>query len=458
MVVKRLISLTLLIFPITVQAQRPSADSLQQIIDKSLQYLVNSQFQKDTATGFAGEWYSVMKLTVRFPLMGKPKDYADANCFTVANIHNELANIFLTDTVRYASLKPVINRAWMALQYYHDGNEYNFWRLYLKKYKVKGRDTFFLIRQPLSFNLNTKFMKNAANVMNDADDTALGYYAAILQQKVNGEPQQVSLLPVLYSFRDFNRKNRNWYNIWNKDPRNTGAFMTWLGNEVKTKHVSTLNTILHNFVFYLPISKCYPFTNQPYMPYGTNDIDAVVNANVLNTLAINHETDSVNVISNVAVFVNQKIKRQNFKHAAIYYPNRFHLHKVTATAFRSGISQLQESVPVLVADIKQQQRADGSFRSKKRLNHYDAVQSTANALYALLQIGETAKYETKPVIEKALQYLLSQMQRDTAGNYYWKGGVFFSGGTVVKNILPFKSDAYTTVVITRCLVMMKQLQ
>jgi hypothetical protein len=445
---------TLLCVLNTAAAQTPGKDSFRCIISKSLQYLVNSQFQHDTSVGFQGEWYSVMKLTVRFPLMGKPKDYADANCFTTAGVHNELAEIFLTDTIQYASLKPAITNAYAALQNYTDGKGFNFWRLYPKKHKIKGRDTFFHIRQPLTYNLNSKFIKNAANVMSDADDTALGWYAAILQQKINSSVPVNPLLPLLYPYRDKNRKNRNWYNIWNKDPRNSGAFMTWLGDEVKTKHVSTFNTILHNFVFYLPISKCFPFTNKAYIPYGTNDIDAVVNANVLNTLAINKETDSVGIVGNAAAFVNEKVSRRNFKHAAIYYPNRFHLHKVVAAAYRSGIHQLKQSIPVLVEDIKQQQRPDGSFRSKKRLNRYDPVQSTANVLYALLQIGETEKYQTKQVIEKAVHYLLSQMQTDANGHYYWKGGVFFSGGTVVKNILLFKSNAYTTAMIVRCLVML----
>ena len=53
------------------------------------------------------------------------------------------------------------------------------------------------------------------------------------------------------------------------------------------------------------------------------------------------------------------------------------------------------------------------------------------------------------MIESAIGYLL-QNKIDSGQECYWTGGVFFSGGTVVRKCLFFKSDAYTTVLISQC--------
>ena len=450
--------ISLLLFFNKVNAQTPNADSLQQLLNGTLHYLGSTQFKADNKRGVKGEWYSGMKLSLGFPLLGKPAEYADANCFTTASLHNELSRIYLSDTVRYSFLKQTINNSYQALQFYKNGNGYNFWREYRVRYPLKKTDTVLLMRQPMSYRLKSRFMKKAANVMNDADDTALGYYAEFLQQKMNDSVASNALLPLLISYRDEQRKTRHWFNIWNKDPKNSGAFMTWLGDEVETRHHSAVHTALHNLVFYLPASKCYPRLSSPYIPYGTNDIDAVVNANVLHALAEKGETDSSRIIGNAAQYITKKIKSGNYKRTTVYYPNRYHLHTSVARAYSSGITELSEAVGLLTADIIKQQRPNGSFKSRKKLNSSDRIQSTANVLYTLLHIGEFEKYKTKPVIEKALHYLLSQMKADPVQGVYWDGGVFFSGGTVVRNILQFKSDANTTVTVSWCLMKMIELK
>jgi hypothetical protein len=44
-------------------------------------------------------------------------------------------------------------------------------------------------------------------------------------------------------------------------------------------------------------------------------------------------------------------------------------------------------------------------------------------------------------IANSITYLLNNTLRDSSG-VHWKGGVFFSGGTVVRKTLFWKSDAY----------------
>jgi len=50
-------------------------------------------------------------------------------------------------------------------------------------------------------------------------------------------------------------------------------------------------------------------------------------------------------------------------------------------------------------------------------------------------------------IQKSIEFIISQRNEEN----FWKGGVFFSGGTVVRNVLYFKSDAYTTALAAQCL-------
>ncbi|MFT3845511.1 MAG: hypothetical protein QM725_10690 [Lacibacter sp.] len=434
------------------------ADSLQQILNSTLQFIASQQYQVNSAAGFKGEWPTVMKLTIRFPFLGGAKEYADANCFTVTNIHNELAEIYLSDTMAYSFLKPVVLSAYDALKNYRSGNGYNFWRLYPVRFSFSRFDTTLIMRQPMTYRLKSKFIKKAANVVNDADDSSIGYYASLLHSNFDTSSLDYSLLASLYPYIDENRRYLHWYNAKNKDTRNTGAFMTWLGDEVATKYSSKFNTLLQNLTFYSPVSKGYPHLHKSYIPYGTNDVDAVVNANVLFSLAKAKETDSLRIISNAASFVTEKFRKGNFKRATIYYPNRYHLHAVTARAYMAGIEQLNEAVDLLIADIKRQQQKDGSFKSSRKLNRKDKIQSTVNALYALLQVGDVQKYQTKEVITKAFYYLMANMQADRNGFYYWSGGVFFSGGTVVKNYLHFKSDAYTTVMMCKCLQQMIEMK
>jgi len=76
--------------------------------------------------------------------------------------------------------------------------------------------------------------------------------------------------------------------------------------------------------------------------------------------------------------------------------------------------------------------------------------STAYALDALLNFGKIEERGTLSAIEKAVRYLLHH--RKSGDNYmHWEGGVFFSGGTVVRNNLVWKSDAFTTAVILKAL-------
>ena len=117
-----------------------------------------------------------------------------------------------------------------------------------------------------------------------------------------------------------------------------------------------------------------------------------------------------------------------------------------AHAYSVGVSQLKKSTEYLLPYLLETQDKDGSWSSRRVVNKHDRLQSTAYALNALIDMGNEDQNKTKEAIQKAIRFIMNNAIRDESG-MHWKGGVFFSGGTVVRNCLVWKSDAYTTAII-----------
>jgi hypothetical protein len=79
--------------------------------------------------------------------------------------------------------------------------------------------------------------------------------------------------------------------------------------------------IINNALFLTPFSTLYPYAFKPYIPYGANDVDAVVNANVLSAFGENSEFDAAGIRQS-ALYIERKAKRKDWSRAGIYYPNR----------------------------------------------------------------------------------------------------------------------------------------
>jgi hypothetical protein len=189
----------------------------------------------------------------------------------------------------------------------------------------------------------------------------------------------------------------------------------------------------------------------PYIPYGSNDVDAVVNANVMTALAMNGETSSTGISAGVQ-FIESKVKRKKWSRAGIYYPNRYNFHYAVLKANHAGIKELSPSADGLIAHIKATVQLDGSFESRRIVNKRDKIQSTVYALNALLNAGNPYENGNFPIVEKSIRYLLSQA-RNHDDEICWDGGIFFSGGTVIRNTMFWKSDAYTSALILESLIL-----
>jgi hypothetical protein len=104
--------------------------------------------------------------------------------------------------------------------------------------------------------------------------------------------------------------------------------------------------------------------------------------------------------------------------------------------------------------LKKNQKKDGSFHSSWYINHGDVIQSTAYALNCLILFNRNNLAPVSEEIEKSIEYLLRKMITNK-DKIFWKGGVMFSGGTVVRTSLFWKSDAYTTALILHAMSVYK---
>jgi hypothetical protein len=439
------------------QESKSTIDSqeLDLIIQKGLKFLENNQRSSSNYTAgqiyFKGEWPSKMGLKVSFFLLGKKRFVDDSNCFAVASTHNVLANIYLRNP-KYENIIPMLKMSMPRILAYKNDNKFNFWNALtpyrkLKKSDVIGQQP--LVRRPTNFKLKSKYINNAANIVEDADDTALGYIALKLYAQVT---KQDSIIPssevisvIFENYRDINRKNRHWYNYLNGNDFDTGAFLTWLGEEYKFKKWNIIKVIAHNATFFLPFSECFPRAYVPYIPYGSNDLDAVVNANVLNVLA-NYDALNTKGTEDAIRYLNKKSSKKKYDRLGIYYPNRYQFPYAVANAYCNGVKSLEPAKNNIVKFLISKQHKDGSWSARKIVNKKDILQSTAYAVNALLNFDGMNHAKTRISIEKGIQFLINSKSKHK-DEFFWKGGVFFSGGTVVRNTLYWKSDAFTTAIV-----------
>lgn len=451
------IACILLLSHLALAQTHPVPDTVREDIRRALGYLEREQCTRSVDNQiFMGEWPAYMQMHTRFLLLGTRQKARDSNCFTTAAIHNTLAEMYLADTSLKCIL-PMLKAALPEILSYATDNRFNFWKK-LPPYRDLRRgpepDPLPWVRRPTHYPLKSRYINNAANVENDADDTASGNLAVWMHQKIFGDSVAFSLASyrLFDQYTDQNRQNRHWYNYLFNGLPHSGGYMTWLGEEKTFKRWNIVKTFLHNQIFFLPMSVCYPTPYQPYVPYGTNDLDAVVNANVLCYLAQKGELTQSVGRSGAVQFIEHQVARQRWRRAAHYYPNRFHLHYAVARAWAAGDTLLTPTMHLLVRHLVASQHSDGHFESRRKINQRDVVQSTTYALLALLYCHQMGLGDFQEAIEKAIVFL--QSRRCTAqGRVYWDGGVFFSGGTVVRGVLYFTSDAYTTALIAQAFQM-----
>ncbi len=450
---KVLLSIVLLL-PQQFIAQKYSQDSISTLIHSCLQYIKNDQTKVTIpAFNYKGEWPTYMCLQKSYPLLGDPKRYYDSNCFSVASIYNMLAEIYLAHP-EFSEIKPMLDEAFPQIMSYKSQNGgFNFWPLLpasgrLRQLARNNKSDF--VRRPVQYRMLMPYIRKAANIMDDNDDTAQGWLAILNNRKLNGEKSEEDFSRIFEMHRDSARQNMHYYNLCYGNDFNTGAYKTWRGEEETFPGWNIPRVLVNNALFLLPISTAYPHAYKPYMPYGANDVDAVVNANILTTLAESKSLENTVAIRAAADYITTKTKKGAWNTAGIYYPNRYHFHYTVLRAKQKGAKYLDSAAAQIENHLMNSQLEDGSYESRKRVNKRDKIQSTAYALNSLLKLGNPFGTSREIHINKALHYLLLQCYNQN-NSVCWEGGVFFSGGTVIRNILVWKSDSYTTALIVESL-------
>jgi hypothetical protein len=443
------IALTWLLFSISGHAQ-VNKEATQQMLIESLEWLVLAQ-EKQTIKDsiFKGEWSSTMGLKNRFLYLGKAFPFRDSNCFTQANIFNALSEIYLANK-SLKQILPMLELAKSELLSYREGTDFNFWKALSPNIPLSRRGPWpeaYLAHRPTNFKLKTRFINNAADIANDADDTATGNLALHYYGEIFGEKVQIPTQNIFDSNLDGNRKNYHWYNFIHNIPRPSRAYMTWLAPEYQFKHWNFPWQVAHNLVFFLPGSSCFPRSYTRYVPWGANDVDAVVNCNVLNYLGKTGQLEGSFGKNGALNLLRHVIKKERWSRAGLYYPNRFFIHLSISKVFPYFEEELEPEIIAIKKHLLRSQKPDGSFESRRKVNKKDLVQSTIYATLAMLNLKEAGEDIPMVNIQKSIEFIISQRNEEN----FWKGGVFFSGGTVVRNVLYFKSEAYTTALAAQCL-------
>ena len=225
--------------------------------------------------------------------------------------------------------------------------------------------------------------------------------------------------------------------------------MTWLYPEYEYNRWNVFKTALNTLLIFVPGSTARPEAYEPWVPFGANDVDVVVNANVLTYLAKTNQLEKSKGYKNSAELIEKRLKKRAWANNSVYYPNQFHVHFTVVKAYASGAELLKNSAEIVLKDILEKQNEDGSFQSYSFINHFDKVQSTVNALSAMVDCKKKGLEVPSAPMENAINYLLSQ-KKTSGDEIHWEAGVYFSGGTLLRNTLFWKSEAYTTAAIINC--------
>lgn len=428
-----------------------SHERANDLIGKAICYLQDAQVKETVGmTRFKGEWLSTMMLDKNFVLLGKVgKSADDSNFFTSVSTYTILAD-FYEKHPEYEELGPMLDEAMANLMRYKrpDTDTFGFWQYFPKRSPIWTEEEWrtgniSLIRRSNNFDIDLKISNKAENVPDDADDTALAYIAfykhRILAKRGLVSPltfHTPKLAPLFDAFLDVKRELiPNVYNWRGRGLDFTGAYLTWFAREIAD------------------IKYGFPKLDRVYLPLGINDVDCVVNANILATLSIYNEWDESVGKEASCKYLRKVIAKKKTKVCGMYYPNWYTFHYNMSKAKKLGVDCVDDHLPLLVQDLLKHQKKEGYWNSYKINNpkrNRDRIQATVYALNALLRLGDRNVSAVEDAIQRAFAYLLSKAEFEK-DSVHWKGGIFFTGGTIVRKTAAWRSSAYTTALVLEAL-------
>jgi hypothetical protein len=419
----------LLVCGFSLLAQPLSFDS-----QKELEYIINylefsQQKESDPPYHFKGEWPCYIENLKTIPLLGKKGKRAyDSNCMLSSLIFNILAEYSIKNPDN-EQVKKILRDAIGNFEYYKIGDVFHFWHEleraeHLQKKKHKANPEKYYQRRANNFFYRSRLINGMMNLCPDLDDASSVWLSHHLYNTVFGTdsmPIPDSPGKYLDNYADLNRRNESFYNETNRHGSETGAFLTWFRDEKET-----------GLRYFYP-GKGY------YVPFGTNDKDAVVNANIIYSLSILKDTTYPSY-RNSAKFINFCFRKNKFTTASNYYPTRYTLHYATSKAFYKGCTRLKESTDIIYAQLPEQQMEDGSYPCDIKNNE---LQATIYALNAMIYLRLSGYKGLEENIIRAFEYVMcKRIQDDKLCS--WPEGVCGSVGSFVRKSHVWKSSAYTT--------------
>ncbi|MBC7372294.1 MAG: hypothetical protein H7326_12050 [Bdellovibrionaceae bacterium] len=413
-----------------------AATSYRPEIQSALQFLERSQYVNDTTeTGpyEPGQWDTEVKSILIPSLLGAGvwgKKYPETTNFTTAMIVETLGSMYQQEP-SLRSIPKMSAKAIAGNTAFRQGALFNFYPPGIhKEVQVRGPRTMFL----------APYIKGLANVPADADSTSMGYLALnSFEMQKNGARNFAYLSDVpeetfetFSKYRDVSRP-AHYYNRM-LGYKNTGAFMTWLMDDRQK----------------MPGVLAAP-QKGPRIPFGRNDIDCVVNTNVMKLMTIAGRTSQPGY-KETCEYLKGTIDRGAYGFCGIYYPNSFSEVYGLAQLLEMKTSCLESHEQKLLDFILATQDQDGGWTNPKPARA-DRIQSSVLALNALAILGNPKNPEHRERVHRAAKFLLANSLRNDNGDLFWKGEVFFSAVSQARFAVVWRSNAYTTVLAARALLL-----
>ncbi|MCK9411037.1 MAG: hypothetical protein M0Q53_01975 [Prolixibacteraceae bacterium] len=412
---------------------------LQNLLNKAIVYLDRVQVKIDSIPfKYKGEWPSEIVNLKDLPILGS-KGYScyDSNCFVTSSIHNILAEIYLNDP-SYRQIPTILELSVENILSFKSGNSFNFWHELRVPENIRNRFTEknkITRRRSNHFNYTSGYTSCLFNIFNDADDSAEAFRSVSLYNKIcklNGLSDRMVWKPdsigwVFNKYRDIDRSHINYYNFYNAHGKNTGAFLTWFGNE-------RYSTFL------------FPERKDHNLPLGINDIDCVVNANVLTSLAEYGEENSKEA-KQALNWIFKMVEKEKCNSCGYYYPSCFSLFYALSKAISKGVAVREDVIQKAINQMVNSQKIDGSWGDEIEGNE---LHCSLYALNALIDLCNKSDSQLRMIIEKGLNFVEGSANIDS-GFCYWEGGAFFSVGGIARKSHIWRSRAYTTALAAEAL-------
>ena len=435
-------------------------------------------------TNVSGEWGNSMHFFTKSFGKKNGEGYfsiIDSNMFVTAGV---MYPLFFVQDHSQGELKAVIGRALATIDSYKRAGGYSFWKekqSWTKKFSVigppnlpsrvfevfgfsrwggsEGSGTSGVEPRPgwARYLTDPEFNPSGAeavfNIPSDADDTAL----AIITKNLFGEAgEKIDEDVALFArYRAVDRQFGDGRDAWKG--KSSGAYLTWFKSED------------------LPIKAALePSTG--VIPFGINNVDCVVVANVLLSLGLTKNLDIEGAFESTELLA-KAIELDQWPECGLYYPQKMMFPYAAARAYRDGgvsTKRYKNAMKLLMSRLLAEARTfatsnpklagafPGGFDTSLHL-------STALATVALLNLGEEMAQELglvgqyKTIVDRAVAFLIKEKTRvrkrfkddvqqmfdSDREMYVWEAGVFFSASQW--NVAQWRSQPYTVAIVTEAL-------